>query len=163
RKTGFRPRAGSSGTASTILSGTAGALGFTGELAADLFAPLNAYVNDYVNSSSRYNVYSVIVTSDGSSYREVIMKSKQIYRLRRRLNLSQDKLASILRCNRRQICRWELDQQIPRGVTEDLLKAIERALQKGCSSERILKKSSGHRGQFLLDLFTLAYGKDDKT
>ncbi|MBN1654697.1 MAG: hypothetical protein JXA30_13080, partial [Deltaproteobacteria bacterium] len=29
--------------ASTILAGPAGALGFTGELAADLFAPLNAY------------------------------------------------------------------------------------------------------------------------
>ncbi|MBN1655584.1 MAG: hypothetical protein JXA30_17585, partial [Deltaproteobacteria bacterium] len=29
-----RPRAGSSGTASTILAGPAGALGFTGELAA---------------------------------------------------------------------------------------------------------------------------------
>ncbi|MBN1654078.1 MAG: hypothetical protein JXA30_09900, partial [Deltaproteobacteria bacterium] len=46
RKTGFRPRAGSSGTASTILSGPAGALGFTGELAADLFAPLNAYESE---------------------------------------------------------------------------------------------------------------------
>ncbi|MBN1654693.1 MAG: hypothetical protein JXA30_13060, partial [Deltaproteobacteria bacterium] len=43
RKTGFRPRAGSSGTASTILAGPAGALGSTGELAADLFAHLNAY------------------------------------------------------------------------------------------------------------------------
>jgi hypothetical protein len=32
-----RPRAGSSGTASTILAGPPGALGFTGELAADLF------------------------------------------------------------------------------------------------------------------------------
>ncbi|MBN1653271.1 MAG: hypothetical protein JXA30_05785, partial [Deltaproteobacteria bacterium] len=32
-----------SGTASTILAGPAGALGFTGELAADLFDPLNAY------------------------------------------------------------------------------------------------------------------------
>jgi len=32
-----RPRAGSSGTASTILAGPSGALGFTGELAADLF------------------------------------------------------------------------------------------------------------------------------
>jgi hypothetical protein len=31
------PRAGSSGTASTILAGPSGALGFTGELAADLF------------------------------------------------------------------------------------------------------------------------------
>jgi len=37
RKTGFRPRAGSTGTASTILAGPSGALGFTGELAADLF------------------------------------------------------------------------------------------------------------------------------
>jgi len=35
-KTGFRPRAGSSGTASTILAGPAGALGFTGELDTDL-------------------------------------------------------------------------------------------------------------------------------
>ena len=32
-----RPRDGSSGTASTILAGPLGALGFTGELAADLF------------------------------------------------------------------------------------------------------------------------------
>jgi len=37
RKTGLRPRAVSSGTASTILDSPAGALGFTGELAADLF------------------------------------------------------------------------------------------------------------------------------
>jgi len=37
RKTGFRPRAGSSGTASTILAGPSGALGFMGELAVDLF------------------------------------------------------------------------------------------------------------------------------
>ncbi|MBN1652797.1 MAG: hypothetical protein JXA30_03390, partial [Deltaproteobacteria bacterium] len=51
-KTGFRPRAGSSGTASTILAGTAGALGFTDELAADLFAPLNAY--DTTNVKSRF-------------------------------------------------------------------------------------------------------------
>jgi hypothetical protein len=36
RKTGLRPRAGSSGTASTILAGPPGALGFTGELTADL-------------------------------------------------------------------------------------------------------------------------------
>ena len=87
------------------------------------------------------------------------MKSKQIFRLRKRLGLSQDNLASILRCNRRQICRWELDQQVPRGVTEDLLKAIERALQAGNTPERVLSKSKTARGQFLLDLFTLAYGK----
>jgi len=37
RKTGLRPRAGSSGTASTVLAGPSGALGSTGELAADLF------------------------------------------------------------------------------------------------------------------------------
>jgi len=37
RKTGFRPRAGSSGTASTILADPSGALGFTDELVADLF------------------------------------------------------------------------------------------------------------------------------
>jgi hypothetical protein len=36
-KTGLRPRADSSGTASTILAGPTGALGFTGELDADLF------------------------------------------------------------------------------------------------------------------------------
>ncbi len=36
RKTGFRPRAGSSGTGSTILAGPAGALGFSGALAAAL-------------------------------------------------------------------------------------------------------------------------------
>ncbi|MBN1655022.1 MAG: hypothetical protein JXA30_14735, partial [Deltaproteobacteria bacterium] len=49
--------------ASTILVGPAGALGFTGELAADLFAPLNAYVergilhaksNTYSNNMQRY-------------------------------------------------------------------------------------------------------------
>lgn len=87
------------------------------------------------------------------------MTSKQIYRLRKRLGLSQDNLASILRCNRRQICRWELDQQMPRGVTEDLLKAIQSALKSGNTPERILSKSKASRGQFLLDLFTLAYGK----
>ncbi len=87
------------------------------------------------------------------------MKSKQIFRLRKRLGLSQDNLASILRCNRRQICRWELDQQVPRGVTEDLLKAIERALHSGYTPQRILSKSKTARGHFLLDLFTLAYGK----
>jgi hypothetical protein len=37
RKVGFRPRAGSSGTASTVLASPSGALGFTGELAVDLF------------------------------------------------------------------------------------------------------------------------------
>ena len=37
RKTGLRPRAGSSSTGSTILAGPAGALVFTGELAAALF------------------------------------------------------------------------------------------------------------------------------
>ncbi|MBN1655745.1 MAG: hypothetical protein JXA30_18415, partial [Deltaproteobacteria bacterium] len=50
---GFRPRAGSSGTASTILAGPAGALGFAGELAADLFAPLNAYVQPRVAPTAR--------------------------------------------------------------------------------------------------------------
>ncbi|MBN1656395.1 MAG: hypothetical protein JXA30_21680, partial [Deltaproteobacteria bacterium] len=33
-----------SGTASTVLAGPAVALGFTAESAADLFAPLNAYI-----------------------------------------------------------------------------------------------------------------------
>lgn len=37
RNTGLRPRSGSSSTASTILTGLSGALGFTGRLAADLF------------------------------------------------------------------------------------------------------------------------------
>jgi hypothetical protein len=36
--TGLRPRSGSSCTGSTFLAGPAGALGSTGELAADLFA-----------------------------------------------------------------------------------------------------------------------------
>jgi len=35
-----RPRAGSLGTSSTTLAGPSGALGFTGELAADLFEAL---------------------------------------------------------------------------------------------------------------------------
>ncbi|MBN1653766.1 MAG: hypothetical protein JXA30_08320, partial [Deltaproteobacteria bacterium] len=38
---------------STILAGTAGALGFTGELAADLFAPLNAYTSDRIERQQR--------------------------------------------------------------------------------------------------------------
>jgi transcriptional regulator with XRE-family HTH domain len=89
----------------------------------------------------------------------VPMTPKRLAEIRKALDLSQEKMAQLLGVSFVSVNRWEGGHSSPVGATLDLYTALGAALQAGHKAARILSAASGDRGQFLLHLFTLAYGR----
>jgi len=86
------------------------------------------------------------------------MKAKEMVAIRRKLKLSQEKMARLLGVSYVSVNRWENQHSTSViGAVSDLYDALAEALRRGYRPERILTSSSDKRGRFLLDLFTLAY------
>lgn len=79
--------------------------------------------------------------------------------IRRRLGMTQEAMARLLRVSFVSVNRWERKHSFPTGSTLDLYTALAAALDAGHKPQAILKFAETDRGAFLYELFKLAYAK----
>ncbi len=83
---------------------------------------------------------------------------QELQQIRSELRLSQEELAVMLRVSWGSVNRWEKGHYTPTGPMLDLYLALNAALKRPGGASKIVDGSYLGRGQFLLGLFTLAYG-----
>ena len=83
---------------------------------------------------------------------------KDLRGIRADLGLSQEGLAAMLGTACGSVNRWEKGRFAPTGATHDLYLALDAALKRPHGASKLLRSSYLGRGEFLLVLFTLAYG-----
>ena len=86
------------------------------------------------------------------------MHPKDLRRIRADLGLSQQGLAAMLGTACGSVNRWEKGRFAPTGATHDLYLALDADLKRSGAANKIVDSSYLGRGEFLLGLFTLAYG-----
>lgn len=84
---------------------------------------------------------------------------QRLAEIRATLDLSQERMARLLGVSFASVNRWEGAHSFPMGATLDIYRALDAALKGGHKPAKILANASGDRGQFLLELFSLAYGR----
>jgi len=66
-------------------------------------------------------------------------------------------MARLLGASFASVNRWEGAHSFPMGATLDIYRALDAALRAGHRPDKILASATEDRGQFLLELFSLAY------
>lgn len=87
----------------------------------------------------------------------VPLTPERLAEIRRTLDLSQERMARLLGASFASVNRWEGAHSFPMGATLDIYRALDAALKAGHRPDKILASATGDRGQFLLELFSLAY------
>ena len=87
------------------------------------------------------------------------LTSRQMLSIRKALDLKQEGMARLLGVSFVSVNRWEKGHSAPYAGIVDIYRAIGAALQAGSSPEAIVEAAYATREEFLLRLFTMAYGK----
>ena len=89
----------------------------------------------------------------------VPMIPDRLLAIRKALALSQEKMGQLVGASFASVNRWEGGHSSPIGATLDIYRAIDAALAAGRDGAAIRSAFAGDRGQFLHQLFSMAYGK----
>jgi transcriptional regulator with XRE-family HTH domain len=93
----------------------------------------------------------------------VPLTPERLTEIRVTLDLSQERMARLLGVSFASVNRWEGAHSFPMGATLDIYRALDAALKAGHRPDRILASATGDRGQFLLELFSLAYARERRS
>lgn len=88
-----------------------------------------------------------------------MLNPDQLTAIRRRLGLTQEKMARFLGVSFVSVNRWEGGHSSPTGPTLDLYMAIDAAIRAGNAPETIRRAANRERGAFLYALFRMAYAR----
>jgi type I restriction enzyme M protein len=89
----------------------------------------------------------------------VALTPARLKKIRTAMNLSQERMASLLGVSFTSVNRWEAGGSSPIGATVDLYRALDAALETGVPAKKLTAAADHDRATFLYLLFDLAYGK----
>jgi transcriptional regulator with XRE-family HTH domain len=85
-------------------------------------------------------------------------RPRDFVRIRKKLRLTQERMAQLLGVSFVSVNRWEQGHSAPLRAVLDLYAALDAALNVGHAAEDIVEKASSDRRLFLRNLFGMAYG-----
>ena len=103
------------------------------------------------------NCYSRLLPAPKTCTVRDIVDSIRPAAIRKRLDLSQERMARLLGVSFTSVNRWEGGHSSPTGPTRDLYLAIDSAFRSGNSPSTIQQAANNDRGTFLYSLFRMAY------
>lgn len=112
------------------------------------------------DSADNKEVITIAIANKSSwAYNLIVLDSKHLAAIRKKLGLSQEQMARLLGVSFVTVNRWEGGHSSPTGPTLDLYLALNGAMRAGYPSVVILRSANGERGAFLYSLFRMAYGR----